>query len=110
MENYCKDVLKVVVAQICSTMGWHRIQTTPMEVMVDILSRYLRQMATRTNRYAEHCKFLIYIEHLNHRLDAQIHHQQIGYTFRLNDQLLHISRIIMNKRKMHLGLLLDTLS
>lgn len=106
MENYCKDVLKVVVAQICSTMGWHRIQTTPMEVMVDILSRYLRQMATRTNRYAEHCKFLISIEHLNHRLDAQIHHQQIGYTFRLTS----ISRITMNKRKMHLGLLLDALN
>ncbi|XP_044740856.1 transcription initiation factor TFIID subunit 3 isoform X1 [Chrysoperla carnea] len=54
MDQYCKEVLKVVVAQICQTMGWHRIQSTPMEVMTDILSRYLRQMCVLTHKYSEH--------------------------------------------------------
>lgn len=58
MDQYCKEVLKVVVAQICQTMGWHRIQSTPMEVMTDILSRYLRQMCVLTHKYSEHCKLI----------------------------------------------------
>lgn len=55
-EQYTNQVLKVVVAQICQAIGWHSIQSTPLELMVDILHRYMEQITKQTYRYAELCK------------------------------------------------------
>ncbi|XP_019558649.3 transcription initiation factor TFIID subunit 3 [Aedes albopictus] len=52
-ERYTHQLLKVVVAQICQTIGWHSIQSTPMELMIDILDQYLRDITKVTHRYAE---------------------------------------------------------
>lgn len=52
-ERYTHQLLKVVVAQICQTIGWHSIQSTPMELMIDILDQYLRDITRVTHRYAE---------------------------------------------------------
>uniref|UniRef100_W4VRD2 Putative bip2 n=1 Tax=Corethrella appendiculata TaxID=1370023 RepID=W4VRD2_9DIPT len=51
--QYTHDILKVVVAQICQNIGWHSIQTTPLELVVDILDKYLKEIAVSTHRYAE---------------------------------------------------------
>lgn len=55
-EDYSNHILKVAVAQICQAIGWHSIQSTPLELMTDILSKYLQQIARKSNRYAELCK------------------------------------------------------
>lgn len=55
-EDYSNHILKVAVAQICQQIGWHSIQSTPLELMTDILSKYLQQIARKSNRYAELCK------------------------------------------------------
>lgn len=60
-EQYTNQVLKVVVAQICQAIGWHSIQSTPLELMVDILHRYLQQITKQTYRYAELCKFYLFL-------------------------------------------------
>ncbi|XP_062538901.1 transcription initiation factor TFIID subunit 3-like [Armigeres subalbatus] len=52
-ERYTHQLLKVVVAQICQTIGWHSIQSTPMELMIDILDQYLRDVTRTTHRYTE---------------------------------------------------------
>ncbi|KAJ6635527.1 Transcription initiation factor TFIID subunit 3 [Pseudolycoriella hygida] len=52
-ENYTQQVLKVCVAQICQTIGWNSIQTTPLELMSDILNKYIKEIATQTHRYSE---------------------------------------------------------
>lgn len=56
-EKYNLEVLKVVVAQICTTIGYTSIQNTPLELLVDIFDKYMRELAVTTNRYAELCKF-----------------------------------------------------
>uniref|UniRef100_A0A1Q3G264 Putative transcription initiation factor tfiid subunit 3 n=1 Tax=Culex tarsalis TaxID=7177 RepID=A0A1Q3G264_CULTA len=52
-ERYTHQLLKVVVAQVCQTIGWHSIQSTPLELLIDILDQYLRDITSLTHRYSE---------------------------------------------------------
>lgn len=52
-NEYTHQILRVVVAQICQTIGWHSIQTTPLELLVDILHKYLQEVTRETYRYTE---------------------------------------------------------
>lgn len=54
-EAYTNQVLKVVVAQICQTVGFTSVQSTPMEVMVDVLNNYIKELCLQTKDYSEHC-------------------------------------------------------
>ncbi|XP_071140923.1 transcription initiation factor TFIID subunit 3-like isoform X2 [Mytilus edulis] len=51
--EYSYQVLKVCVAQICQNLGWNSTQSTPLELLTDILERYLVQVGKVTHRYAE---------------------------------------------------------
>ncbi len=55
-NNYTQQILKVTVAQLCQTIGWNSIQSTPLELMSDILNKYIKEIATQTHRYSELCK------------------------------------------------------
>lgn len=56
MSDYTQQILKVTVAQLCQTIGWNSIQSTPLELMSDILNKYIKEIATQTHRYSELCK------------------------------------------------------
>lgn len=51
--EYSRSVLKMVVARICQTIGWHSINTTPLEFMVDLMQEYLLRVSRLTHQYAE---------------------------------------------------------
>ncbi|XP_012221841.2 transcription initiation factor TFIID subunit 3 isoform X3 [Linepithema humile] len=51
--EYSRSVLKMVIAQICQTIGWHSINTTPLEFMVDLMQEYLLRVSKLTHQYAE---------------------------------------------------------
>ncbi|XP_076641348.1 TBP-associated factor 3 isoform X2 [Halictus rubicundus] len=51
--EYSRSVLKMVVAQICQTIGWHSINSTPLEFMVDLMQEYILRTAKLTHQYAE---------------------------------------------------------
>uniref|UniRef100_A0A336LPH4 CSON010140 protein n=1 Tax=Culicoides sonorensis TaxID=179676 RepID=A0A336LPH4_CULSO len=53
-QAYTNQVLKVAVAQICQTIGFNSVQSTPMEVMIDVLHNYIRELCILTKDYAEH--------------------------------------------------------
>ncbi|XP_037039069.1 transcription initiation factor TFIID subunit 3-like isoform X2 [Bradysia coprophila] len=50
---YTQQILKVTVAQLCQTIGWNSISNTPLELMSDILNKYIKEIATQTHRYSE---------------------------------------------------------
>ncbi|XP_054279774.1 transcription initiation factor TFIID subunit 3-like isoform X2 [Macrosteles quadrilineatus] len=52
-NTYSRDILKVVVAQICQTIGWHTICTTPLDVLTDVLRRFIHELGTSAHRYGE---------------------------------------------------------
>ncbi|XP_014613902.1 PREDICTED: transcription initiation factor TFIID subunit 3 isoform X2 [Polistes canadensis] len=51
--DYSRSVLRMVVAQICQTIGWHSINSTPLEFMVDLMEEYMLRISKVTHQYAE---------------------------------------------------------
>ncbi|XP_011496850.1 PREDICTED: transcription initiation factor TFIID subunit 3 isoform X2 [Ceratosolen solmsi marchali] len=51
--QYSRNVLKMVVAQICQTIGWHSINSTPLEFMVDLMQEYIFQLSKLTQQYTQ---------------------------------------------------------
>lgn len=54
--EYSRSILKMVIARICQTIGWHSINTTPLEFMVDLMQEYLLRVSRLTHQYAEVCE------------------------------------------------------
>ena len=55
-EYYSRSVLRIAVAQIAQHLGWTAIQSTPLELLTDILERYLLETSKYAHRYSEQCK------------------------------------------------------
>lgn len=54
MEPWTRQLLSVIVSQLCKTIGWHSISTTCLQVLVDVLHRYLKKLGTNIHDYTEH--------------------------------------------------------
>lgn len=54
IEPWTRQLLSVIVSQLCKTIGWHSISTTCLQILVDILDRYLKQLGTNIHDYTEH--------------------------------------------------------
>lgn len=58
---YIQQLSKVIVAQITQTIGWNSIQTTPLELLTDILHKYLEELTRQTQRYTELCELDVFL-------------------------------------------------
>lgn len=54
MEPWTRQLLAIIVSQICKTIGWHSISTTSLQILVDVLHRYLKRLGTNIHGHAEH--------------------------------------------------------
>lgn len=61
VEDYTKNVLKVVVAQVCQIIGWNSIHQSSLEVLVDTLDRFMQELTKQTYRITELCKLLTFL-------------------------------------------------
>lgn len=52
-ESYAREILRRNVAQICQTIGWNGINSTPLDILVHVLEKYIRTVGTQASRYAE---------------------------------------------------------
>lgn len=52
-DPYAREILRRNVAQICQTIGWNGINSTPLDILVHVLEKYIRTLGTQVNRYAE---------------------------------------------------------
>ena len=55
--DFSRNVLRVAVAQMCQNLGWNSVQSTAMEILTDVLERYMCEIGRFSCRYAEQCKF-----------------------------------------------------
>ena len=53
--TYSDAILRTFVAQICRDMGWHASHTTSLEVLTQITSSYLKQLAKYCVQFSNHC-------------------------------------------------------
>lgn len=56
IDSYTRNCIKVSVAQICQVIGWTSIQSTPLEILTDLLQEYILSLARMSKNYANHCK------------------------------------------------------
>ncbi len=54
MEPWTRHLLSVIVSQLCKTIGWNSISSTSLQVLVDVLHRYLKQMSSGMRDYTDH--------------------------------------------------------
>lgn len=52
-EAYAREILRRNVAQICQTIGWNGINSTPLDILVHVLEKYMCTLGTQANRYAD---------------------------------------------------------
>ncbi len=72
-QEYSRAVLRVAIAQLAQGLGWQAIQGTPMELLTDVLERYILSLGRSTHRYSEQCKLI------NSLLTALIGSRQSNY-------------------------------
>ncbi|EDV90972.1 GH23929 [Drosophila grimshawi] len=53
-EKYTSDMLGVVIAQIAQTIGYSSTQSAPLELLEDILQRFIQELARDLHSQAEH--------------------------------------------------------
>lgn len=51
-NSFARDHCKIAMAKILQTIGWHTINSTPLEVLTDLLVTHLKQICQLTNEYA----------------------------------------------------------
>ncbi|KAK9890208.1 hypothetical protein WA026_010318 [Henosepilachna vigintioctopunctata] len=56
-SEFTRDHIKISLAKILQTLGCHTINTTPLEILTDILQNYLFQLSKLTNEYANEFGF-----------------------------------------------------
>ena len=55
--EYSRAVLRVAIAQWCQNLGWQAVQSTPLEMLTDILERHILQMGRTVHNYSEKCEY-----------------------------------------------------
>uniref|UniRef100_A0A1B0G831 PHD-type domain-containing protein n=1 Tax=Glossina morsitans morsitans TaxID=37546 RepID=A0A1B0G831_GLOMM len=53
-DLYIKELLRVAVAQICQTIGYNATQTASLELLQDILDKFLKEFTRDLRRQVEH--------------------------------------------------------
>lgn len=55
MDSYLLQMLKVVIAQVCQKVGWQAIKEFPLELLSDVLDRFLKEFTKELSKYVEFC-------------------------------------------------------
>ena len=53
-EEVANKLLRATVAQMLMPVGWHNITNTSVQVLVDVMRRYIEGVGKITSGYAEH--------------------------------------------------------
>jgi len=53
--QYSRSLLRVIIAQLCRQLGWTAIHSSPLELLTNILERYIVQLGCQTHRFSELC-------------------------------------------------------
>lgn len=61
-EKYSSELLRVVIAQIAQTIGYSNTQSAPVELLEDILYRFIQELARNLHSQTEHGKIFIHMK------------------------------------------------
>ena len=55
-DNYARSLLKVSVSQMLQTIGFQTAQSTALEILVEVLERYIFLISQSSRDFSEFCK------------------------------------------------------
>lgn len=55
MNGFSTEILKMVVGHCAQNIGWNGIQASSLDVLTEVLQKYLVEMGSLAQRYAEQC-------------------------------------------------------
>lgn len=55
---YGQEVLKMVVGHCSDNIGWHGIQASSLDLLTEVLQKYLTEIGKSVHRYSEQCKII----------------------------------------------------
>ena len=55
---FAQEVLKVVVGHCSNNIGWHGIQASSLDLLTEVLQKYMTEIGKSAHRYSEQCKEL----------------------------------------------------
>ena len=53
---FAQEVLKVVVGHCCNNIGWHSVQASSLDLLNEVLQKYITEIGKSVHRYSEQCK------------------------------------------------------
>ena len=56
-QKYRRQVLRAVVGHCGNTIGWNGIQSSSLDLLADVMERYIVEIGRHTHRYCEQCEF-----------------------------------------------------
>ena len=57
-EEYSRSILKIAIGKICQNVGWVSITKPCLDILIDILQRYLEDIGRTSHAYSEQCEYL----------------------------------------------------
>ena len=72
-EQFARSICRTVVAQICQSRGFHRVQLSALDVLVDVLVFYIQETGQLSKGYADNAgrQDLTYLDVMNAFADCQ---------------------------------------
>ena len=52
MDDFAVAALRIIVAQMCQVLGWNSIQPVALDILVELLHKYLLKLGCTTSEYA----------------------------------------------------------
>lgn len=56
MNEFLKDTLKMVIGHCSLNVGWNGIQASSLDLLTDVLEKYIVEIGKSAHRYSEQCK------------------------------------------------------
>ena len=57
---FAQDILKVVVGHCSNNIGWHGIQSSSLDLLTEVLQKYMAEIGKSVHRYSEQCEKLFF--------------------------------------------------
>ena len=57
MDGFPFEILRMVVGHSAQNIGWNGIQSSSLDLLTEVLQKYLMEMGSLAHRYAEQCTY-----------------------------------------------------
>jgi transcription initiation factor TFIID subunit 3 len=57
MSDFSSEILRIVVGHCSHNVGWNGIQASSLDLLTEVLQKYIVEIGQLSHRYSEQCKY-----------------------------------------------------